>query len=70
MSFKVETEIEIKGYVGDKCGLCRCQLGFSTGCLIYKGVRLSAGDANGDVKFWRLAQCLEAEKQYKEKENA
>ena len=67
MSFKAE--IEIDGYDGEFCGECKLWESESErgpiDCIVFKQ-RLFLGHG---FKIKRIPQCLEAEKQYKEKEN-
>ena len=72
MSFKVE--IEIKGYDGQLCNECEDHLINTDGgamCGIFLCLISPSGDFIGSRQIGiRCPECLEAEKQYKEKKNA
>ena len=68
--FKVIQEFEIEGYNGDKCGYCCYGSKMYQTCECFPGHQEFEYDNNGDKVLFRLGRCIEAEKQYKEKENA
>lgn len=66
MSFKVE--IEINGCDAEYCKGCNIDNAMMLDhCLLFDKQRVFKKDI---ADFYRLPECLEAEKEYKEKENA